>query len=151
VISPIEEILDDIRAGKMIILVDDADRENEGDLVFPAEKITPEAINFMAKNGRGLICLALTPDRIDALGLPPMSAENTAHFETAFHVSIGAAKGITTGISAQDRATTIRTAVDPNSKPEDLSRPGHVFPLRAQSGGVLDIRKVPLTLCAWQG
>ncbi|HEX9860589.1 MAG TPA: bifunctional 3,4-dihydroxy-2-butanone-4-phosphate synthase/GTP cyclohydrolase II, partial [Nitrospirota bacterium] len=127
----------DIRAGKMVILVDDEDRENEGDLTMAAEKVTPEAINFMAKYGRGLICVSLTPDKVEELQLPQMSDRNTAQFGTAFTVSIEAKKGVTTGISAADRATTILTAVHPECGPEDLARPGHIFPLRAQKGGVL--------------
>ena len=133
----IAETLPDIHAGKFIILVDDEDRENEGDLVLAAEKVTPETINFMAKYGRGLICLALTPDRVEELKLPPQANENTAPFGTAFTVSIDAAKNITTGISAADRATTIQLAVDPKAKPSDFARPGHVFPLKAHKGGVL--------------
>ena len=133
----IAETLPDIQSGKCIILVDDEDRENEGDLVLAAEKVTPENINFMAKFGRGLICLALTPDRVEELKLPPQANENTAPFGTAFTVSIDAAKHITTGISAADRATTIKLAVDPTAKPTDFARPGHVFPLKAHKGGVL--------------
>jgi 3,4-dihydroxy 2-butanone 4-phosphate synthase/GTP cyclohydrolase II len=133
----IAETLPDIQSGKCVILVDDEDRENEGDLVLAAEKVTPENINFMAKYGRGLICLALTPDRVDELKLPPQTNENTAPFGTAFTVSIDAAKHITTGISAADRATTIKLAVDPTAKPTDFARPGHVFPLKAHKGGVL--------------
>lgn len=133
----IEEALDEIRKGRLVILVDDEDRENEGDLVMAAEKVTPHAINFMAKQGRGLICLALTPGRVAELQLPPQSHENTAPFGTAFTVSIDARRDITTGISAADRATTIRTAVDPKCKPGDLVKPGHIFPLKAQKGGVL--------------
>ncbi len=133
----IAETLQDIQTGKCIILVDDEDRENEGDLVMAAEKVTPEHINFMAKYGRGLICLALTPDRVEELKLPPQANENTAPFGTAFTVSIDAAKHITTGISAADRATTIQLAVDPIAKPSDFARPGHVFPLKAHKGGVL--------------
>lgn len=136
-LTPIPEILDELRAGRMVILVDDEDRENEGDLVIAAEKVTPEAVNFMAKYGRGLICLALTPERIDELRLPPMARENRAQFGTAFHVSIEAAEGVTTGISAFDRAHTIKVAIDPKTRPEDLVQPGHVFPLRAREGGVL--------------
>ena len=135
--SSIPEILDELRAGRMIILVDDEDRENEGDVIIAAEKVTPEAINFMAQHARGLICLALTSQRIRELQLPPMSPENTSQFQTAFTVSIEAAQGVTTGISAYDRAHTIRVAVDPKSKASDLARPGHVFPLRARDGGVL--------------
>ncbi len=133
----IPEALEDIKAGKCIILVDDEDRENEGDLVLAAEKVTPDCINFMAKYGRGLICLALTPDRVEELKLPPQTNENTAPFGTAFTVSIDAAENITTGISAADRATTIKLAVDPSAKPNDFARPGHIFPLKAHKGGVL--------------
>lgn len=136
-ISPIEEVIEDIRQGKMIILVDDEDRENEGDLTMAAEKVTPEAINFMARFGRGLICLALHPDIIERLKLPMMVSRNTSPFGTAFTVSIEARRGVTTGISAADRATTILTAVADDAKPEDLVSPGHVFPLRARKGGVL--------------
>ncbi len=135
--NTIEEALEDIRAGKMVILVDDEDRENEGDLCMAAEKVTPEAINFMAKYGRGLICLSLTPERVEELQLPMMTSENTSPYGTAFTVSIEARRGVTTGISAYDRATTILTAIDPKTRPEDLARPGHVFPLRARPGGVL--------------
>ncbi len=133
----IEEAIEDIRAGKMVILVDDEDRENEGDLTMAAEAITPEAINFMARFGRGLICLALTPEKVDALGLPMMVSHNTSPFTTGFTVSIEAKKGVTTGISAADRATTILTAIADDAKPDDLVRPGHVFPLRARRGGVI--------------
>ncbi len=136
-VSSIEEALEDIRQGKMVILVDDEDRENEGDLTMAAEKVTPEAINFMAKYGRGLICLSLTEERLDELKLPMMVSDNTSRFQTAFTVSIDARKGVTTGISAYDRAVTILTAVDDRTKPEDLVTPGHVFPLRARKGGVL--------------
>jgi 3,4-dihydroxy 2-butanone 4-phosphate synthase/GTP cyclohydrolase II len=136
-IHKIEEALEDIRQGKMVILVDDEDRENEGDLTMAAEKVTPEAINFMAKYGRGLICLSLTEERLNELRLPMMVSENTSRFQTAFTVSVDARKGVTTGISAADRATTILTAVDENTQPEDLVSPGHVFPLRARQGGVL--------------
>ncbi|NTU43116.1 MAG: bifunctional 3,4-dihydroxy-2-butanone-4-phosphate synthase/GTP cyclohydrolase II [Nitrospirales bacterium] len=135
--NTIEEALKDIAAGKMVILVDDEDRENEGDLCMAAEKITPEAINFMAKYGRGLICLSLAPQRVEELKLPMMAEDNTSSFGTAFTVSIEAKKGVTTGISAADRAVTILTAINPESKPEDIARPGHVFPLRARPGGVL--------------
>lgn len=135
--NTIDEALDDIREGKMVILIDDEDRENEGDLTIAAEKITPEVINFMAKFGRGLICLSLTPERVEYLKLPMMSDMNTSRFGTAFTVSIEAKKGVTTGISAADRAKTITTAIHPKSKPEDIARPGHIFPLRAQPGGVL--------------
>jgi 3,4-dihydroxy 2-butanone 4-phosphate synthase/GTP cyclohydrolase II len=133
----IEEALEDIANGKIVILCDDEDRENEGDLCMAAEKVTPEAINFMAKYGRGLICLSLTPQRVDELKLPMMTEENSSSFGTAFTVSIEAKKGVTTGISAHDRYVTIKTAIDPKTKPEDLARPGHVFPLRAKPGGVL--------------
>lgn len=136
-ISTIEEAIEDIRQGKMVILVDDEDRENEGDLTMAAEKVTPEAINFMAKYGRGLICLSLTEERINELRLPMMVSENTSRFQTAFTVSIDARHGVTTGISAADRAKTILTAVDDRTQPEDLVSPGHVFPLRARKGGVL--------------
>ncbi len=133
----IEDAIKDIKKGKCIILVDDEDRENEGDLVIAAEHVTPQAINFMAKHARGLVCLALTPQRVEELQLPQQAAENTATFGTAFTVSIDARKDITTGISAADRATTIHVAIDPKSKPGDLARPGHIFPLKAQQGGVL--------------
>ena len=136
-ISKIEAALDDIRQGKMVILVDDEDRENEGDLIIAAEKVTPEAINFMAKEGRGLICLSMTEERADHLELPPMVAENSCSFGTAFTVSIEAKTGVTTGISAADRARTIQVAVADDSSAADLARPGHVFPLRAKQGGVL--------------
>jgi 3,4-dihydroxy 2-butanone 4-phosphate synthase / GTP cyclohydrolase II len=135
--NTIEEAIAEIRKGKMVILVDDEDRENEGDLTMAAEAVTPEAINFMAKHGRGLICLSLTPERVDHLQLPMMTTDNTSSFGTAFTISIEAKKGVTTGISAADRAVTIKTAIDPKSGPEDLARPGHVFPLRARTGGVL--------------
>ena len=133
----IEEAIKDIRGGKMVIVVDDEDRENEGDLTMAAEKVTPEAINFMAKHGRGLICLSLTGERLDELKIPLMVAENTSPHETAFCVSVEARRGVTTGISTQDRATTIKVILDPKTRQEDLTRPGHVFPLRAKEGGVL--------------
>jgi len=136
-INTIEEALDDIRQGKMVILVDDEDRENEGDLTMAAEKVTPEAINFMAKYGRGLICLSLTEERLNELRLPMMVLDNTSRFQTAFTVSIDARKGVTTGISVADRAATILTAIDDSTTSEDLVSPGHVFPLRARNGGVL--------------
>lgn len=135
--NTIDEALDDIANGKIVILVDDEDRENEGDLCMAAEMVTPEAINFMARHGRGLICLSLVPERIEELKLPMMTDENTSSFGTAFTVSIEAKKGVTTGISAADRAKTIKTAIDPKTRPEDLARPGHVFPLKARPGGVL--------------
>ena len=136
-ISSIESIIKDARNGRMFILVDHEDRENEGDLVIPAEKATAEAINFMATHGRGLICLALTSDRLDSLGLPLMAASNSSRHETAFTVSIEAREGVTTGISAHDRARTISVAIDPDSLAHDITTPGHVFPLRARDGGVL--------------
>jgi len=133
----IEQAIQEIRAGKMVVLVDDEDRENEGDLTLAAEAVTPEAINFMARYGRGLICLALTPDKIQALQLPMMVSNNTSPFQTGFTVSIEAKKGVTTGISAADRATTIKAAIADDATPDDLVRPGHVFPLRARRGGVI--------------
>ncbi len=135
--ASIPDAIEELRAGRMIIVVDDEDRENEGDLTIAAEKVTPEIINFMARHGRGLICLALSPERCDALDLPPISRVNTSRFGTAFCESIEAAEGVTTGISAADRAHTIRVAIDPKSNARDLARPGHVFPLRAREGGVL--------------
>jgi 3,4-dihydroxy 2-butanone 4-phosphate synthase/GTP cyclohydrolase II len=136
-VSPIPEILEDIKQGKIIILVDDESRENEGDLCMAAEKVTPEAINFMAKHGRGLICLSLTEEKAMSLSLPLMVRDNTSKFGTAFTVSIEARHGVTTGISAHDRATTVLAAVRDDSGPEDLVRPGHIFPLIARPGGVL--------------
>ncbi|MBW2439943.1 MAG: bifunctional 3,4-dihydroxy-2-butanone-4-phosphate synthase/GTP cyclohydrolase II [Deltaproteobacteria bacterium] len=133
----IEEAIRDIHAGRMVILVDDEDRENEGDLCMAAEAVTPEAINFMAKYGRGLICLAMTPEKIDSLDLHPMVDNNTSPYGTGFTVSIEARCGVSTGISAADRATTILTAVADDAKPRDLVRPGHIFPLRARAGGVI--------------
>ncbi|HEY1265564.1 MAG TPA: 3,4-dihydroxy-2-butanone-4-phosphate synthase [Terriglobales bacterium] len=127
----------EIRAGRMIVVVDDEDRENEGDLTLAAEKVTPEAINFMAKHGRGLVCLTLTEERLDHLRIGPMSSENTSNYGTAFCEAIDARDGVTTGISAYDRAHTIKVAIDPATRPSDLARPGHVFPLRARKGGVL--------------
>jgi 3,4-dihydroxy 2-butanone 4-phosphate synthase/GTP cyclohydrolase II len=135
--NTIEEAAEDLRQGKMIIMIDDEDRENEGDLVIAAQMATPETINFMAREGRGLICLALTGQRCDELALPLMVRDNTSSFGTGFTVSIEARKGVTTGISAQDRHTTIKTAIAPDTRPEDIARPGHVFPLRAREGGVL--------------
>lgn len=137
IFNTIEDAIEDIKKGKMVILVDDEDRENEGDLTMAAEKITPQAINFMAKYGRGLICLSLTPERVEDLRLPMMTTNNTSHFGTAFTVSIEARIGVTTGISAHDRAKTILTAIDPKTKHEDIVSPGHIFPLRSQQGGVL--------------
>jgi 3,4-dihydroxy 2-butanone 4-phosphate synthase/GTP cyclohydrolase II len=136
-IHRIEAALEEIRQGRMVILVDDEDRENEGDLTMAAEKVTPEAVNFMARYGRGLICLSLTDERLNELRLPMMVSENTSRFQTAFTVSIDARKGVSTGISAADRATTILAAVNESTQPEDLVSPGHVFPLRAKAGGVL--------------
>ncbi len=135
--ASIEEAARDIREGRMVIIVDDEDRENEGDLVCAAEKVTPEIINFMATHARGLICMPLTEERCDELHLTMQVADNTSFLGTAFTVSIEARKGVTTGISAADRATTILTAVDPKTRPQDLARPGHIFPLRARKGGVL--------------
>ncbi|RMG88780.1 MAG: bifunctional 3,4-dihydroxy-2-butanone-4-phosphate synthase/GTP cyclohydrolase II [Candidatus Dadabacteria bacterium] len=136
-IERVKQAIQAFREGRMVILVDDEDRENEGDLAIAAEKVTPEAINFMAKHGRGLICLAMTEERCDYLKLPPMVSDNTSPFQTAFTVSIEARRGVSTGISAHDRATTILTAIADDTRPEDLVRPGHVFPLRARKGGVL--------------
>jgi 3,4-dihydroxy 2-butanone 4-phosphate synthase/GTP cyclohydrolase II len=136
--ATIEEALTEIKSGRMVVVVDDEDRENEGDLTMAAQFVTPEAINFMAKYGRGLICLAMTTQRADKLGLHPMARNNQSRFETAFTVSIEAREGVTTGISAADRARTIQVAIDPRSGPDDLVQPGHVFPLRARPGGVLE-------------
>jgi 3,4-dihydroxy 2-butanone 4-phosphate synthase/GTP cyclohydrolase II len=136
-VAKIEEVLEDLKQGKMIILVDDEDRENEGDLTMAAEKVTPEAINFMAKYGRGLICLSLEPEIVDRLKLPLMVMDNRSPFKTAFTVSIEARQGVSTGISAADRAHTIQTAIADDAAPDDLVQPGHVFPLRARRGGVL--------------
>ena len=136
-VSSIEEALEDMKAGKMVILVDDEDRENEGDLTMAAEMVTPEAINFMATHGRGLICLTLTPEQLEQLEIPMMVNDNKSPFETAFTVSIEATKGVTTGISAADRATTILAAVADGAGPRDIVSPGHIFPLRAKRGGVL--------------
>ena len=136
-VRAIENALEDIRQGKMVILVDDEDRENEGDLTMAAEKVTPEAINFMAKYGRGLICLSLTEEKLNGLRIPMMVTDNTSRFQTAFTISIDARKGVTTGISAADRAKTILTAIDENAQFDDLVTPGHIFPLRARQGGVL--------------
>jgi len=135
--APVAEAVEAIKNGEMVIVVDDEDRENEGDLTIAAEKVTPEVINFMARYGRGLICLPMTGERLDALKIPQMVNENTSRFETAFAVSIEARDGTSTGISAADRAATILAAVDPDTKPSDLAQPGHMFPLRARRGGVL--------------
>ena len=133
----VESAVADIRAGRMIVVVDDEDRENEGDLTLAAEKVTPEAINFMARFGRGLVCLAMTEERLEHLRIGPMTAENTSNYGTAFCESVDAREGVTTGISAYDRARTIAVAIDPATRPSDLARPGHIFPLRARKGGVL--------------
>jgi len=135
--ASVEEAVEEIRQGRMIVLIDDEDRENEGDLTMAAEKITPDAINFMAKYGRGLICLPLTEERCDELHLPLMSPINTSVHGTAFTEAVDARLGVTTGISTSDRAITILTAIDPKTRPQDLARPGHIFPLRARKGGVL--------------
>ncbi len=137
VLCSVEDALDELRAGRMIILVDDEDRENEGDLVIASEKVTPQSINFMVTHGRGLVCLVLTPERIEYLGLQPVAKENRSRFGTAFHTPIEAASGITTGISAYDRARTIQVAIDPASKRDDIVTPGHIHTLRAREGGVL--------------
>ncbi len=137
VLSPIEDIISDARNGRMFILIDDEDRENEGDLVIPAQRATPDAINFMARHGRGLICLSLTRERVEQLGLPLMAQSNASRHGTNFTVSIEAREGVTTGISAPDRARTILVAIDPNSTEADIATPGHVFPLAARDGGVL--------------
>ena len=137
IVARVETAVDDIRNGRLVILVDDEDRENEGDLVMAAELVTPDAINFMATHGRGLICLTLTPERCDQLDLPPMVSQNTSGFGTGFTISIEAAEGVTTGISAADRSHTIRVATAPGAKAIDLARPGHIFPIRAKAGGVL--------------
>jgi 3,4-dihydroxy 2-butanone 4-phosphate synthase/GTP cyclohydrolase II len=133
----VQDAIEEVRAGRMIVVVDDEDRENEGDLTLAAEKVTPEAINFMAKFGRGLVCLAMTGERLEHLNIGPMTSENTSQFGTAFCEAIDARTGVTTGISAYDRARTIQVAIDPATRPADLARPGHVFPLRARKGGVL--------------
>src|SRR5258708_17128782 len=135
--ATVEEAVEEIRQGRMVVLVDDEDRENEGDLAMAAEKITPDAINFMAKHGRGLICMPLTEERCDELRRPLMSPINTSVHGTAFTEAVDARVGVTTGISASDRAITILTAIDAKTKPQDLARPGHIFPLRARNGGVL--------------
>jgi 3,4-dihydroxy 2-butanone 4-phosphate synthase/GTP cyclohydrolase II len=136
-IDTILEAIEDIKAGKMVVIVDDESRENEGDLAMAAETVTPEAINFMAKEGRGLVCMPIIGERLDELRIPLMVNENTARHSTAFTVSIEAKHGVTTGISAQDRAATIKAVLDPTTQPEDLARPGHIFPIRAREGGVL--------------
>ena len=147
--SPIDEIIQEAREGRMFILVDDEDRENEGDLVIPAEMADADAVNFMAKHGRGLICLSLTAERINYLGLTPMAPDNASRHHTAFTVSIEAREGVTTGISAADRARTIAVAIDPNSRRTDIVSPGHVFPLRARAGGVLVTLPRALVTVTW--
>src|SRR5262247_2614905 len=133
----VEEAVEEIRNGRMIVLVDDEDRENEGDLTLAAEKITPDAINFMARYGRGLICMPMTEDRLEELDIPLMVRDNTSPYNTAFCVSVEARRNVSTGISAADRAHTVHVAIDPRTRPADLTRPGHMFPLRARKGGVL--------------
>src|SRR6476469_9774670 len=135
--AAVEEGIEEIRQGRLLLVVDDEDRENEGDLTMAADKVTPEAINFMAKHGRGLICLPMTGERLDKLEIPLMVEKNSTRFETAFCVAIEAKRGTSTGISAEDRAATIKAAIHPKTKPSDLARPGHIFPLRARDGGVL--------------
>ena len=137
--SPIEEALEDVRAGRMVVVCDAEDRENEGDLTLAAQFATPAAINFMATHGRGLICLALTPERCDELGLDLMAAKNESAFQTAFTVTVEAREGVSTGVSAHDRARTIQVAIDPRTRPQDLVQPGHMFPLKAKAGGVLEL------------
>ena len=136
-IAPIQDIIAEIRAGRMVVLVDEEDRENEGDLVFAAEFVTPEAINFMIRHARGLVCLTLTEERCTQLGISHMAQENKSPLGTNFTVSIEAAEGVTTGISASDRATTIKAAVRKNAQPDDIVQPGHIFPIMARQGGVL--------------
>src|SRR3954464_511825 len=136
--ATIEEAIEEIREGRMVVVCDDEDRENEGDLTMAAQFVTPEAINFMATHGRGLICLSLTPERCDELGLDLMAAKNDSPFETPFTVSIEAPDGVTTGISAARRAPTIQVAIDPDATPRELVQPGHVFPLKSKPGGVLE-------------
>src|SRR3954462_1271186 len=138
--SPFTDVpaaIEEIRAGRMIVIVDDEDRENEGDLMLAAEKVTPDAINFMARYGRGLICLSMTPERLDELDVPLMVSQNSSRFDTGFCVTIEAKHRTSTGISASDRAATVLTAIDPSTQPADLARPGHMFPLRSRTGGVL--------------
>lgn len=136
-LATIEEAIEDIKAGKFVIIVDDEDRENEGDLTIAGEKVTPEAINFMAKHGRGLICMPIIGERLDELRIPMMVQDNTSRFGTAFTVSIEAKHKVSTGISAYDRAASVKAVLDPATRPEDIARPGHMFPLRAREGGVL--------------
>src|SRR6202045_4760309 len=134
---PVSEAIEEIRDGRILVVVDDEDRENEGDLTIAAEKVTPQIVNFMATHGRGLICLAMTGEQCDSLRLPLISPQNTSNFGTAFCESVDAREGVTTGISAPDRTRTILAAIDPATRPGDLARPGHIFPLRAKRGGVL--------------
>ncbi|MGB7061266.1 MAG: 3,4-dihydroxy-2-butanone-4-phosphate synthase, partial [Candidatus Zixiibacteriota bacterium] len=136
-LNRIEEAIEEIRQGKVIIVVDDADRENEGDMIFAAEKVTPEAVNFISKFARGLVCIPMTSERIEELDLTPMVKVNTAKLGTRFTVSVDAVYNTTTGISAHDRAQTIKILIDPKTKPDELARPGHIFPIQAQDGGVL--------------
>ncbi len=150
-LDSIESAIEDICDGKMIIVVDEEDRENEGDLTMAAERVTPESINFMATHGRGLICMSMTPERLDRLEIPLMVSRNESMYETAFCVSIEGRRNVSTGISAADRATTILTAIDPRTRPEDLIRPGHVFPLRARPGGVWNGRARPKRPWTWPG
>ena len=135
--ATIEEAIDDVRQGRMILVVDDEDRENEGDLLMAADRVTPEAINFMAKHGRGLICVPMTGERLDELHIGMMVSDNTASMGTAFTVTVDAKRGVTTGTSAYDRALTVKALVDPATRPEDFARPGHILPLRSMPGGVL--------------
>jgi 3,4-dihydroxy-2-butanone 4-phosphate synthase len=150
-VSPPADLIEEARNGRMFVLVDDEDRENEGDLVIPAQMATPEAINFMAKHGRGLICLALTGDRVQELGLPLMSSNNESRLRTAFTVSIEAREGITTGISASDRARTIAVAIDPSKGRGDIVSPGHVFPLVARTAGCWCAPAIPRRRSIWPG
>jgi 3,4-dihydroxy-2-butanone 4-phosphate synthase len=136
-LATIPEAIEDIKAGKFVIIVDDENRENEGDLGIAVEKVTSEAINFMSKHGRGLICMPIIGQRLDELEIPPMVRENTSKFSTAFSVSVEAKHKTSSGVSAQDRAATVRAIIDPDTKPDDIARPGHMFPLRAREGGVL--------------
>ncbi len=153
-LATIPEAIEDIKAGKFVIVVDDEDRENEGDLVMAAEKVTAEAINFMARHGRGLICMPVTGERLDELKIPMMAANNTSRFGTAFAVSVEAREGTSTGISAADRAQTVHVMADPKTRPEDIVMPGHMFPLRAREGGVL-VRagqtEATVDLAGWRG
>ena len=149
--APIDEAIKAVRDGKMIVVVDDEDRENEGDLTMAASTVTPEAVNFMARFGRGLVCLAMTPERLDELDIPQEVSDNSSPRETAFCVSIDARAGTSTGISAADRARTILAALDPATTPRDLVRPGHVFPLRSRSGARLCAPDIPKPPSTWRG